>query len=67
MRRLRIDIAIGPWQQKPYRARFTNGGRAALGSVFVMWSRPIAGNPRFEVSIVTPCFNLNYSTARELD
>lgn len=62
MRRLRIDIAIGPWQQKPFTKRFKNGGRAALGAVFVMWSEPIPGNPRFELSLVTPRFQFNYRT-----
>ena len=62
MTRLRIDIGIGPWQQKPFLARFKNGGRAALGAVFVMWSHPIPGNPRFELSLLTPRFHFNYRT-----
>ena len=66
MTRLRIDIGIGPWQQKPFWARFKNGGRATLGAVFVMWSHPIPGNPRFELSLVTPRFHFNCRTREAL-
>jgi hypothetical protein len=66
MGRLRIDIAIGPWQQKPFSARFKNGGRAALGALFVMWSEPVPGNPRFELCVRTPRFQFTYRTSEAL-
>ncbi len=46
--RLRLHVSLGPWKQPWFFARFKNGGRWALGPVFVLWVRPIPGNPRFE-------------------